>query len=125
MNQLNSISQSENALILVWSNVGQKLKKIDDNRLLAIAQKNADYHLTTISLKEILPFIKDLDEKFNVENPPSLDDLKKLLDINEKDNLFREISKFFNESHDNLSIGSALTEPFDKSKRMMDLLEDR
>lgn len=104
------------SLNFVWGNVGKKLEKLDKKRLLAIAQKNAEKYLFSISYDE---FELLLDE---IENGKF--DIVKVKHYNETHLIFSEFQKFLTENSDMVSIGSLLVGQIDKSDRFAKLLTE-
>ena len=103
--------------IFIWGQIGQSLKDMDEQRILAIAQKNYGYHLGILSNREILLLIDEM--KSGIEYQELKD---KFTAINITDNIFREIAKFLHhEPRDLLSIGSFVTGEVESKTALLDL----
>lgn len=89
----------EASRIFIFGQIGQKLKELDDRRLLAIAHERPHRYLSTLANEDIEALVSDLMESGEL-------DLEAIGEINELDNTFREIAKFLHESDDMLSTGS-------------------
>lgn len=109
---MTSSEQIEASKIFVWGQIGERLKKLDSERMLCIAQKNPHHALSVqanIEISEIIQLILSMPKAFK-EMP---DDLKKkIIDTvkthNHLDTTFRQINKYFQEFPDNLSTGSLI-----------------
>ena len=107
--------------IFVWGNIGKDIKALDEDRMLAVAQKDPDYHLALKCNSEVSDIVKALRDSKGVLT----DKIKSMvINTNNKDNLFREISAFLQESEDMLSIGSFMTGEMAKKTALMKLMED-
>ena len=93
----------------VWGNVGEGLKKLDEIRMLCLAQQNPNHSLSVITNIEIEKLIKEIFESPNEIGFFTTEIKNKIVELNKKDVTFREISKFFKQSQDMLSIGSTIT----------------
>lgn len=114
------LDSSQDGLIFVWGNFGQKLEKIDKDRLFAVAQNNADRFLSVLYNLDL-----QKDNIIDEVNKNKLSDKAKklILELNKKDTLFREIHEFFKINQDNLSVGSLITGNVDKSSRFASILK--
>ena len=107
----------DGAINFVWSYVGKQLQQKDKKRMLAIAQQNPEHHLSVITNIEIESLIDSIFEKEIIILDEK--DLKAIIELNEKDNSFREISQFMRYSKDMLSIGSTITGQIEQEKAYM------
>ena len=110
---------TEGAKILVWGAVGDKLKKIDPKRMLALIQQDPNYFLSVIGNIETDELIAKILEWANTKKewPKEIDDL--VYQINKLDSLFLETSKFLHESQDILATGSFVTGEFEQKKAIL------
>lgn len=110
---------TEGAKILVWGAVGDKLKKIDPKRMLALIQQDPNYFLSVIGNIETDELIEKIIKWANTEDewPKEIDEL--VYQINKLDSLFIETSKFLHESHDILATGSFVTGEFEQKKAIL------
>lgn len=110
--------------IFIWGNFGKELKDLDKDRCLGIAQNNAEYYLTKISLDNIFEVLQILKDKEALTD----NEINKIYEIinddNKKHKLFSELNKFLTKSNDMLSIGSFLTGELDNSSKMAKILGD-
>lgn len=113
-----SSDKVEAGKIFVWGQAGQILKDLDEKRMLAIAQHNPNYYLSLMANSEIKDIIKAImDKDFDLP-----DNIKKdIINLNEKDCIFREVAKFLREAEDMLSTGSFLTGEMDEKTALMRL----
>lgn len=109
----------EGAKILVWGAVGDKLKTLDKNRMLALIQEDPDYYLSVITNMEMDEVIKALLslEGTDEEIPDSLEAL--IYKMNKLDTIFIEATKFLHESGDMLATGSFITGEFEQKKAIL------
>lgn len=93
----------DGAKIFIWAQIGEKLREIDETRILCVAESNPHYTLSALANDEILNAIAllnngDIDAETMIEL---------LNETNLRDELFRQISKFLQtEPRDLLSVGS-------------------
>jgi hypothetical protein len=106
----------DGAKILVWGAVGDKLKVLDKNRMLALIQDDPDFYLAVIAnmeadtLIEMLLKIQSDDEDLNV-----LKDIEEYVyKINKLDAVFSEATEFLHDSGDMLATGSFITGEFEQ-----------
>ena len=113
---------TEGAKILVWGAVGDKLKKIDPKRMLALIQQDPDYFLSVIGNIETDELIEKIIKWANTEDewPKEIDEL--VYQINKLDTLFLETTKFLHDSHDILATGSFVTGEFEQKRAIMKTL---
>lgn len=107
----------QDSINFVWGNVGKKLEKLSEKRLFSIAQKNPEYYLYMVYSDELDNMFDDIIEN-GIEGYE-----EKIIELNEKHNLFIEISEFLTESNEIVSIGSTLTGQIDKSDRFAKILK--
>jgi hypothetical protein len=93
----------------VWGNVGEGLKKLDEIRMLCLAEQNPNHSLSVITNIEIEKLIKEIFESPNEIGFFTNEIKNKIVELNKKDVTFREIAKFFKQTNDMLSIGSTIT----------------
>ena len=110
---------TEGAKILVWGAVGDKLKKIDPKRMLALIQEDPDFFLSVIGNMETDELIEKLIIWANTEEewPKELDEL--IYQINKLDTIFLETTKFLHESQDILATGSFVTGEFEQKQAIL------
>lgn len=110
----------EGAKILVWGAVGDKLKTLDKQRMLALIQDNPDYFLSVIANIEVDKIVRMLmkladdcsDEEFKV--------IKSMIKkVNQLDAVFFEATKFLHESGDMLATGSFITGEFEEKRAIL------
>ena len=104
---------------LVWSYVGEWFKRIDNERMIAIAQNNPNYFLSQFAQKEAFEIIEALEN-----NKWEFDDniLELISESNKKDNAFRETAKYLNQSDDKLSAGSFITGNIVKTGKLGEMI---
>lgn len=111
--------KSDASINFVWGHVGKKLQKLDSERMLCLTQQNPDLKLSVLTNIEIGELIKELfSDDRNIPNF-NLDIKKKILNLNNVDNTFRETAKFLRYKQDMLSIGSAITGQIDRTNLPM------
>lgn len=97
------------SIVFIWGQMGEKLKDIDQDRMIACMEKNPNITLYNIFREKIRPILNRIRDNHENSNPGGVsigrDDLKNEI---EKANKFREISKFMRDELDELSMGSAL-----------------
>ncbi len=93
--------------IFVWGQIGEMLKEMDPERVLAILQSNPNTSLYNLFRERLRPLLKKLhDNEGNAAiQEPLLEELKAQVD---GANNFREISKYMHDKLDDLSIGSSV-----------------
>lgn len=110
----------DGAKILVWGAVGDKLKSLDKNRMLALIQDDPDYFLSVIANIEVDELIAKLislgedctDEEFKT--------IKAFIRrINKLDAVFMEATKFLHDSGDMLATGSFITGEFEQKRAIL------
>jgi len=104
---------------LVWSYVGEWFKRLDNERMIAIAQNNPNYFMSQIAQKEafnIIDLLKENNYQFNNKI------LKLISESNLKDNAFRETAKYLNQSDDKLSAGSFITGNIVKEGKLAEMI---
>ena len=107
------------ANIFIWGNVGEKLKGLDAERLMAIAQSDPNYYLSVIANDELDDMIRVLVEKGELT-----DDIEKAIrHTNKMDNIFREIAEFLHESEDMLSTGSFIVGEVEEKTALLRLIK--
>jgi hypothetical protein len=112
-------SKIEASKILVWGHIGQDLKDLDPERVLAVAQKDPRYFLSLIANGEIAGFIDYVFEHGLTK------DLEKFIEAsNKKQAIFIEVAEFLQDSGDMLSTGSFLTGELESEKAILRLMED-
>lgn len=117
---ISTTDKQDLANIFIWGTVGERLKRLDEKRLLAIAQDKPHYYLSVIANDEIDKMIRVLAEtgEFN-------DEIKKTVrQINERDNIFRQITKFLHNSDDMLSTGSFIVGDLPEKTAMLRLMSE-
>lgn len=113
-------SRIEASKILVWGHLGEELKKLDPERVLAIAQQDPKYFLSLIANEEIEGFIEALIEK-GEGLTPELEEF--ITACNKNQAIFIEVAKFLHATEDMLSTGSFLTGQIAGDSAIMRLLE--
>lgn len=115
-------SRIEASKILVWGHIGQELKELDPERVLAIAQQNPNYYLALLSNKEIQSIITEIYES----GKGLTEEHKKLIRAwNKNQAVFIEVAKFLHATEDMLSTGSFLTGELEGEQAILRLLEER
>jgi hypothetical protein len=112
-------SRIEASKILVWGHIGQELKDLDPERVLAIAQQDPKYFLSLIANGEIETFIDSVIESGLTEEIERF-----ITDCNKKQAIFIEVAEFLHSSEDMLSTGSFLTGQIESEKAILRLMED-
>ena len=106
--------------VFVWANVGKKLEELDKQRLLCLAHQNPNHSLSVITNMEMDKLIKDI---FEDKVFPNFSDeiQKRIINLNNADNTFREVAKFMKYKSDMLSIGSTITSQIQNQRLPMRL----
>ena len=113
-----SSDKVESSNIFIWGNVGKKLEKLDENRMLCLAHQNPNISLSVITNIEVDKIIEDL--FFEKDFPNFNTEIQeKILKLNNADNTFRQVAKFMKYKQDMLSIGSAITGQIQNQKLPM------
>ena len=106
--------------IFIWAQVGEKLKEIDEKRILSISQQDSNYSLSIQANEKILEIVQQ------IKNGLEFKDIKSEIDdLNYKDDMFRQVVEFLHEKpHDLLSIGSFITGELESKTALLDLSGD-
>lgn len=112
----------EKATIFIFGQLGEKLRELDDERLLAILQAKPDYFLGQKASQEIDELLDKLlaDELTDEELDRALD---LAIIINERDSIYREVARFMHDSDDMLSVGSMTLGELASSDAVLELFE--
>ncbi len=112
----------EGAKILVFGAVGDKLKKIDPKRMMALIQSDPDYFLCVIGntqTDDIIDTIKEWIANTDDTTPLPKNIEDEIIKINNLDNIFTEATKFLHESNDILATGSFVTGEFEQKQAIL------
>jgi len=111
----------EGAKILVFGAVGDKLKKLDPERMMSVIQSNPDYFLSVIgnmeSIEMIDKILKWAHNKESVNIPKDIQEA--IFKTTKHDSLFKETSDFLHESNDILATGSFVTGEFEQKQAIL------
>lgn len=112
---------TEGAKILVFGAVGDKLKKLDPDRMMAVIQSDPDYFLAILGNMESIKAIDAIIEWANSDNTDDLPDTikKEIFKTTKHDSLFKEIAQYLNDSNDILATGSFVTGEFEQKQAIL------
>lgn len=105
--------------ILVWGHIGQELKDLDPQRVLAIAQDDPKYFLSLIANDEIDDIIKIVWDEGLTPEAETL-----ILESNKLQAIFEEVASFLHGAEDMLSTGSFLTGELKSEQALLRLIEE-
>ena len=113
---------TDGAKILVWGAVGDLLKSLDKQRMLALVQHDPDFYLSVIANMEtdtLIDKILQLSED-GEETDGDFKEIEKMVyKINKLDTIFAEATEFLHESGDMLATGSFITGEFEQKKAIL------
>ena len=103
---MQSSDNIERAINFVWAEIGKELKQLDKERLLALAQLHPEKHLSIRYNQELLELLDKIfsNDDINLDK----ETIKKIIKMNNADNIFREIGKTLRKSQDLLSTGATV-----------------
>lgn len=94
--------------IFIYGQIGEQLKKEDEQRVLACLEANPNRHLFQITNDRLRPLIERLKAKGKDTKGDRLKALREALVEVSKGEKFREIAKWMHTQMDDLSMGSTI-----------------